>query len=74
MKFYLWIIALAMTALLATPPLVQADEAAELAKKLANPISSLISVPLQCHEHENFHDTAHASSQSHFFRCWEGKG
>ena len=47
MKFYLWIIALAMTALLAPPPLVQADEAAELAKKLANPISSLISVPLQ---------------------------
>lgn len=47
MKFYLWIIALAMTALLAPPPIVQADEAAELAKKLANPIASLISVPLQ---------------------------
>lgn len=48
MKYFLRTMALAtIAALLAIPPLAQADDAAELAKKLANPIASLISVPLQ---------------------------
>jgi len=38
---------LMVTATLAVPARAQDDEAAELAKKLANPIASLISVPLQ---------------------------
>jgi hypothetical protein len=43
-----WIFPLAMIGLaLALPAQAQDDEAAELAKKLANPIASLISVPLQ---------------------------
>ena len=33
---------------------VYADDATELAKKLANPISSLISLPIQANYDENF--------------------
>jgi len=40
--------ALAISALvLSVPVRAQDDQAAELAKKLANPVASLISVPLQ---------------------------
>ena len=43
-----WTLPLAISALLlAVPAQAQNDQAAELAKKLANPVASLISVPLQ---------------------------
>jgi hypothetical protein len=45
---------LALSALaLATPAWAQADQAAELAKKLSNPVASLISVPLQ-YNHDSY--------------------
>lgn len=43
-----WMPCLAMAAMALAPPAwAQADQAAELAKKLANPVASLISVPIQ---------------------------
>ena len=46
-------LALATMALaLAIPASAQSDEAAELAKKLSNPVASLISVPLQYNHDE----------------------
>jgi hypothetical protein len=48
MKRREWMLPLAMAAMaLAMPARAQDDQAAELAKKLSNPIASLISVPLQ---------------------------
>ena len=48
MRRYGWMLFLAISALaLAAPARAQDDEATELAKKLANPIASLISLPLQ---------------------------
>jgi hypothetical protein len=50
MRRYEWMPALAISALalaLAVPARAQDNQAAELAKKLANPVASLISVPLQ---------------------------
>jgi hypothetical protein len=41
-----------MTVALATPTSAQDDQAAELAKKLSNPVASLISVPLQYNNDE----------------------
>jgi len=48
LRRYEWMPALAISALaLSVPAQAQDDQAAELAKKLANPVASLISVPLQ---------------------------
>jgi hypothetical protein len=48
MKHYGWMLFIAMVAsALVTPARAQDDQAAELAKKLANPVASLISVPVQ---------------------------
>jgi len=48
LRRYEWMPALAISALaLSVPARAQDDQAAELAKKLSNPVASLISVPLQ---------------------------
>jgi hypothetical protein len=48
MESYGWMLFMAMLALaLATPARAQDNQAAEVAKKLANPIASLISVPFR---------------------------
>jgi hypothetical protein len=48
LRCYKWILWLVTSALaLAAPARAQDDQAAELAKKLSNPVASLISVPLQ---------------------------
>ena len=65
MKYYGWMLFLMMiTAPLATPARAQDDEATELAKKLANPIASLISVPVQYNydEYGDANDGASVSS------------
>jgi hypothetical protein len=64
MRKYRWIIPLALLGLAsAVPAGAQDDEAAELAKKLANPIASLVSVPLQYNydEYGGLNDGASAS-------------
>jgi hypothetical protein len=49
-----WKLSLAISALaLTTPVWAQTDQAAELAKKLSNPVASLISVPLQYNRDEH---------------------
>ncbi len=50
----LWFVIVAAASLLASPVAAEDHPATELAKKLANPISSLISVPLQYNYNENY--------------------
>jgi hypothetical protein len=63
-KVYGWPVSLVLlAALTATPASAQPDDATELAKKLANPVASLISVPLQYNydEYGGRHDGASVS-------------
>jgi len=57
-----WMLSLAICALaLAAPARAQDDQAAELAKKLSNPIAALISVPLQ-YNHDEYGGTNDGAS------------
>ena len=48
MRHHAWMTALAVSALvLVAPARAQDEQAAELAKKLSNPLAALISVPMQ---------------------------
>ena len=53
MKTYNFAITLIMAATFVAVSSASADEASEMAKKLANPISSLISLPIQANYDEN---------------------